>query len=322
MWIQFKVSYNVNTLLCYFINATQQFRLTHSWGLLAPNGTWNKDSMIDRIRQRDDEVNGVGLVIMKHRMSAVRYLARTSKSRASFIFRMPALSYVSNILRLSFQPNLWVGVGILALLMLAIIKFLFSFEVKRNASKDRAYNIESLSLQKSWASMSVFLVGSFCQQGVEKEPEGVSGRVGTFFVYLAVLFLYTSYSANIVALLQASASIETFEDFTQSPLKAGLLDFELSRILFENSTNPIRKQIFDEKVGPKGYYNYAKGVEKIRKGLFAFYAEPGIMFHVISKTFEESEKCDLQEILTPGEFSALFHATPHKSPYIEVFRNG
>lgn len=25
------------------------------------------------------------------------------------------------------------------------------------------------------------------------------------------------------------------------------------------------------------------------------------MFHVISKTFEENEKCDLQEILTPGE---------------------
>lgn len=92
---------------------------------------------------------GVGLVIMKHRMSAVRYLARTSKSRASFIFRMPALSYVSNILRLSFQPNLWVGVGILVLLMLAIIKFLFSFEVKRNAIVSTTSSLEFM--------MSIFL---------------------------------------------------------------------------------------------------------------------------------------------------------------------
>ncbi|XP_044736672.1 glutamate receptor 1-like [Chrysoperla carnea] len=317
-----KVAYNVNKLLCSFVNATQRHKLTYSWGLQDSNGTWNKGSMIDRIRRREDEVNGMGMAIFPNRLPAVKYLAKTSDSRAGFIFRMPALSYVSNILRLSFQTKLWAGLGVLLLLMMVIMKYLFTFEVKRNRSRDKAYNVENCDLQKGWASLSVFLVGSLCQQGVEKEPVGISGRVGTFFVYLAMLFIYTSYSANIVALLQASASIGNVDEFMQSPIKAGFLDFELSRILFEKSSNPIRKKIYEEKAGPKSYYSYVKGVEKIRNGLFAFYGEPGIVFHYVSKTFEESEKCDLQEIPTPGEFSVLFHATPHKSPYIEIFKNG
>ncbi|XP_044736675.1 ionotropic receptor 75a-like, partial [Chrysoperla carnea] len=317
-----KHSFNMNKLLCFYVNATQKYRLTNSWGRLLPNGSWT--GVVKKVQTGEDDVTGSAIAILGTRLHILRYISRTSKCRAGFIFRMPALSKVSNILRLSFQTKLWGGLGLLLVLVIVIMKYLFTSEVKRNRTKNKTYNIESLSLQKGWASIFVFIVGSLCQQGVEKEPEGVSGRVGTFFVYLSMLFIYTSYSANIVALLQASASIENVDEFMQSPLTAGLLDFEFSKLMFENSTNPIRKQIYDDKVnkGSKGYYSYAKGVENIRKGGFAFYAEPGIVFHYISKTFEENEKCDLQEIGTPGEFLALFHATPHNSPYVELFRNG
>lgn len=48
-----------------------------------------------------------------------------------------------------------------------------------------------------------------------------------------MLFMYTSYSANIVVLLQGTASgLNTVEEFLQSQIKVGFLDFEFSRTMF------------------------------------------------------------------------------------------
>jgi hypothetical protein len=42
--------------------------------------------------------------------------------------------------------------------------------------------------------------------------------------------------------------------------------------------------------------NLTEGVEKIREGLFAFHMELGVGYKIIGQTFQEDEKCGLQEI--------------------------
>ncbi|XP_044729338.1 glutamate receptor 1-like [Chrysoperla carnea] len=301
------------------MNATQKFDVVDAWHRQLPNGTWI--GMIERVHLGEDDVTGSGIAMLRKRCDMIRYIGRTFKCRVNFVFRMPPLSLVSNILTLSFQAKVWIFGGALLLLMFLMLKYMFIAEAKLTQGEKQNMN-NALSLQ-GWSSTSLFLVGSLCQQGVEKEPETIAGRIGTIFVLLVMLFMYTSYSANIVVLLQGTASgLDTVEEFLQSPIKVGFLDFEFSRTMFINSSHPIRKLIFEKKSGPNEFYSYAKGVEKIRNDFFAFYGEPGLIYDSVSKTYEEYEKCDFKEIFTPGEISSIFHATPHKSPYIEIFRTG
>lgn len=65
---------------------------------------------------------------------------------------------------------------------------------------------------------------------------GSLGRVVMLVLFLALMFLYTSYSANIVALLQSSSShIKTLEDLLHSRIKFGVHDTVFNRYYFSVS---------------------------------------------------------------------------------------
>jgi hypothetical protein len=69
--------------------------------------------------------------------------------------------------------------------------------------------------------------------GSTLEAQGISGRTISIMLYIAVIFLYTSYSACIVALLQSSTdSIRTLEDLYRSGLTLGAVDVVYSRHFF------------------------------------------------------------------------------------------
>lgn len=40
-------------------------------------------------------------------------------------------------------------------------------------------------------------VGAVCQQGPSTEPKNPAGRIVSLFLFVTVMFLYTSYTANI-----------------------------------------------------------------------------------------------------------------------------
>jgi len=55
--------------------------------------------------------------------------------------------------------------------------------------------------------------------GYHLTPTSLAGRITVFVLTLSSLFLFTSYSANIVALLQTpSTSFQTISDLTNSPM--------------------------------------------------------------------------------------------------------
>lgn len=75
--------------------------------------------------------------------------------------------------------------------------------------------------------------GAVCQQGSNYIPRTIPGRIATIMLFTSLMFLYSSYSANIVALLQSSStSIQTLDDLLHSRLQVGVDDTVFNRFYF------------------------------------------------------------------------------------------
>lgn len=69
------------------------------------------------------------------------------------------------------------------------------------------------------------------------EPRSITSRVIMWLVFTILMFLYTSYSANIVALLQSpSRKIRTLRDLFESRLKLGVDDTVYNHYFFTVSS--------------------------------------------------------------------------------------
>lgn len=141
---------------------------------------------------------------------------------------------------------------------------------------------------------------------------------------LSLIFIYTSYTANIVALLQStSGSIRSLSDLLNSNLQLGVDDTPYSRHYFATATDPIRKQIYETKVAPPNevphFMNMSHGVSLLRKGLYAFHMELVTGYKGVKDTFFEHEKCALVEIRYLDQNNP-WQSAPKFSPYKEIFK--
>jgi glutamate receptor, ionotropic, invertebrate len=94
----------------------------------------------------------------------------------------------------------------------------------------------------------------------------------------------------------------------------------LLTVNFQAETESVRKQIYDTKIAPSdNFMNTTVGLEKIRKGLFAFHTETGPAYKIIEDTFYEQEKCGLTEIKFI-QVSQVCLALQKKSPYKEMLK--
>jgi hypothetical protein len=111
----------------------------------------------------------------------------------------------------------------------------------------------------NWIYIDLLSLGTFCQQGAcvflsyickylvaillthfnlslsssALEERGISGRIICIMLYIAVILLYTSYSACIFALLQSTTdSIRNVADLYQSGMGLGVVDVDYSRHYF------------------------------------------------------------------------------------------
>lgn len=75
--------------------------------------------------------------------------------------------------------------------------------------------------------------GALCQQGSSLVPISLSARILMFLAFLVLMFLYASYSANVVALLQApSNKINNLEDLLYSRMRLAAEDNVFQRFYF------------------------------------------------------------------------------------------
>ncbi|KAJ8982127.1 hypothetical protein NQ317_002853, partial [Molorchus minor] len=185
------------------------------------------------------------------RIDIVDYIAATTPTFMKFIFRAPPLSYVANVFTLPFDTYVWYSSIVLAGAILLVLYIINICEWKNP------------HFRKNWMVLVRYnpTCLTYCCLKLEQSPnkdmmqnsKSNSGRIATIFIFIALMFLYTSYSANIVALLQSTTeSIRTLEDLLYSRISLGVEDIVYAHYYFENAEEPIRKKIYEQKIAPKG----------------------------------------------------------------------
>lgn len=138
------------------------------------------------------------------------------------------------------------------------------------------------------------------------------------------MFIYTSYTANIVALLQSTTkTITTLQDLLQSKLELGVEDTPYARYYFPLSSEPVRKTLYQTKINvpnqPTKFLNQSYGIERMRQGMYAFHFETGIGYNIVKRKFKEHEKCGLFEINYMEVIDPWF-VIRKNSPYKEIMK--
>ncbi|KAL0870087.1 hypothetical protein ABMA27_006247 [Loxostege sticticalis] len=308
-----KMSYSVVKICFEMLNASEELIFTHTWGYRDKNGNWQ--GIVDNLIKKKADL-GTLTIFTQERMQVVDYIAMVGSTAVRFVFREPPLSYISNIFTLPFTGAVWLAI-VVCVLGCSVFLYITS-------KWEATMSMHQFQLDGSWADVIILIIGAVLQQGCTLEPRYAAGRSVTLLLFLALTILYAAYSANIVVLLRApSSSVRTLPDLLNSPLKLGASDFEYNRYFFKKLKDPIRKSIYDKKIAPKGkkpnYYSMEEGVEKIRKGLFAFHMELNPGYRLIQETYHEDEKCDLVEIDYINEIDPWLPGQK-RSPFKDLFK--
>lgn len=193
---------------------------TDNYGWHQPNGSF--DGLMGRFQRYELDFGQMAIFMRLDRIALCDFVAETFHIRAGIMFRQPPLSAVANIFAMPFESDVWISILVLILFTIFVfaMELLFSPDIYAMDFWDGA----------------VFVWGAMCQQGFYVSLENRSGRIIIFTTFVATLFLFTSFSANIVALLQSpSEAIRTLHDLSQSPLEIGVQDTVYNKIYFNVS---------------------------------------------------------------------------------------
>ncbi|XP_060528319.1 uncharacterized protein LOC132703210 [Cylas formicarius] len=294
-----KVNYVLVLALASIYNITLNFSVQPTWGYKNNQSEWN--GMMGELVRKEADIGGTSLFFTKDRVDLIDYIAMVTPTKSKFVFRQPKLSYVSNVYTMPFDRRVWLCIAFTIILIIATMYVLAKWEWKKKKYVEFHDTSNSAELTDSLTEIVLVAFGALCQQGASALPYSAPGRIATICSMITLMFIYVSYSANIVALLQTSSnSIRTLEDLLKSRLQVGVDDTVFNHYYFSTADEPIRKAIYERKVAPAGknpnFLTIEEGVKKVRDGLFAFHMETGAGYKLVGEIFMEHEKCGLQEI--------------------------
>ncbi|XP_028048173.1 glutamate receptor ionotropic, delta-2 [Monomorium pharaonis] len=304
------------------MNATVNIYVANDWGAYDNNGSWN--GMIGMLQRREIDIGGTHVWLLAHRIHIVEHIQLYTRTGLCFVFRQPLLSTIKNIFILPFQRHVWIAIAIFLILVFCLLYISVKWEHHRGTSAHwKQLNVDNPTVTDNF----FILLGAVTQQGYSYEPYRVPSRIVTLMLLLASLSLYAAYTANIVALLQSTTdSIKTLSNLLYSPLSLGGQNIQYNKFYMkEKSLNdPIRIAIV-EKIESKGHktnwMNLEEGVRRIRNEPFAFHGARSPIYQIIQNTYQEDEKCGLQDIDYMNVVNPLL-GIQKNSPYLEIIKNG
>ncbi|XP_055600384.1 uncharacterized protein LOC129749433 isoform X2 [Uranotaenia lowii] len=291
-----RISYHHSkNLLVEYMNATIEKTFTTTWGYF--NATTGRfDGVAGQLIENTTEFSGTLLLLIQDRLKHIDYLKMPIIGYLRLIFKVPKLSITENIFRMPFDNAVWGSLLALVLTTVALSLAMNKFNIQKSRKEhptDSAFDIVPVALQ----------------QGTLLIPKSVSQQIFILIGLVGLMFIFTSFSAKIISLIQApSERIKTIQDLLESRIEAGAHDVVYNKVYLAAATEPSKKAFYKKKIqrrdGSLNMYKLEEGVAKLRQGLFAFHGyTPGI-YHVISETFDDVEKCSLRELSvierTPG----------------------
>lgn len=231
--------------------------------LQTDTGGWEKNGtfsgLIGKFQNRSVELGCMGMLMRNERIAVVDFTIVTFVIKTSIIFRQPPLSLLTNIFELPFSVGVWICCFAFT------IVYWISFILLRAITKLEPFTpIESL----------IFMIATMCQQSHQLIPHYNGAQLLVFCAKLASFFIYTSYSASIVALLQSpSRAITSVSDLTASPLKIGLMETAYGWRYYNESKQISVQELFRKKIEPqdrKVFVEADDGMKRVKNELYAF----------------------------------------------------
>lgn len=162
-----------------------------------------------------------------------------------FIFRAPPLSHVTNVFTLPFEAHVWYCSFALIIITFIVIYVIVKWEWT-DLNFGQTTGESSYTLRPEISDVALMEIGAITQQGSDAVPKSNAGRIATIFTFIVLMFLYTSYSANIVAILQSTTdSMKTLEDLLKSRISLGVEDIVYAHYYFEVSGKKIFRYSFE-----------------------------------------------------------------------------
>lgn len=224
-----KSNFIITNHLIDFLNASIVYSFVPTWGYFMKNiSKWS--GMIGDLIENRSDIGATALFFTSDRIKLVEYVSMVTPTRSKFVFRSPKLSFTDDVFVLPFDIFVWYSIICLVIVSSTVLLFTNFLDIK---SRKHGTGVNSKIL--FWEMLSLTL-GAACQQGTSVNIKNVAGKIMTFIIFLALMFLYVSYSAAIVALLQSPSNrINTLEDLLSSRLKMGADDTVFNHYYFSVS---------------------------------------------------------------------------------------
>ncbi|XP_055604327.1 uncharacterized protein LOC129752578 [Uranotaenia lowii] len=249
------------------------------------NGSFSSGSVLMEFGQKAVEFCAGAVLMTPERMKMLDFTIVTLTINARFVFKQPPLSLVTNIFELPFSFGVWLSCfGFIGVYWIGLL-------ILRSITKtEHLTPLESL----------MYIVGTLCQQNLELYPKYDGAKILLFWVQLANFFLFTSYSACIVALLQSpSTIIKSLTDLVESPLEVGAQNAQYAYQYLNESSDLAVQSVFLQKIKPLGKEAFADaqtGMKRVKNDMFAFQIEENTAHRIIMETFTPQDTCKVHEL--------------------------
>ncbi|XP_013143021.1 PREDICTED: uncharacterized protein LOC106106908 [Papilio polytes] len=196
--------------------------------------------------------------------------------------------------------------------------------------------IENRPSSVQFAVFSV--IASFCQQFFEDNSEITTRRTTTagkliiLVTGISCVLIYNYYTSSVVSWLLSGPppSINSLKELLESPLQLIYEDIGYTRSWLQmpdyyyNKRNSKiedelrQRKVFNKKKGEPLLVPLEKGIEMVKAGGYAYHTEVDSANTLISRTFTQSELCELGS-LQSMEKTLLYVCLQKDSPYKEFF---
>ncbi|XP_054715518.1 glutamate receptor ionotropic, kainate 2-like [Uloborus diversus] len=175
---------------------------------------------------------------------------------------------------------------------------------------------EELENQFTLLNTLWFTIGCLMCQGCDITPRANSTRLIAVMWWFFTLIMVSSYTANLAAFLtveRLASPIEGAEDLAkQTTIPYGCVRSGSTQSFFKESEFPTYKRMwsFMESYRPEVFTdNNQKGVERVKKGNYAFLMESTTIEFIVERN------CELTQVGGLLDSKGYGIATPHGSPY-------
>nr|APC94349.1 ionotropic receptor 2 [Pyrrhalta aenescens] len=292
-----KTSWILTNCAMEMVNMTSTKIIRSSYGEILPNTT-RYDGLVGDIQSGIAEIAGNSFYLRSDRIPIVEYVAPCCPSYLRFIFRAPPLSFVSNIFILPFDLYVWYScLGLIAIILI-VVYLIAVWESNDPIFKEKEHKSSSPKLEPGIFNALLMELGAITQQGTEAEPKSNSGRIATIITFICLMFLFTAYSANIVALLQSTAeNIKNPQDLLNYSIALGMRDISFVHYYYNTSTEPILKAVYN-KMSPKGqkpnFMTLEEGVARMQKEFFCISNRPYVRLQNSRKNLSRKRKMSIE----------------------------